>query len=322
VVGALALSKKGAGGEQGPGPDPAARRADSRPEKSVEDKVLQDHLRLAEARKPAERFQALDGMAAHLRAETLRQARREAVDQVAYLVWLHRRVVGEGLLPTAGRLPADGRPLLGPVIAELRRAEGEVRQLLGAVVPKVAAPLRMLAATAHEAAAALQADPAKARLAGPAPEPPAEVPSRSLLRVLVVESLQVVAEDDPVKRADHSTRVVDSLAREIVARAETAAPEETARLGETLGELVDRAVDGNLDEVDPAQADVGRQEAAEQVRRRADAAMAELRQKLAQMPQAARQNLERALQQQRPPKKPFPWKGKPRGGHHKGRGHH
>src|SRR5262249_62047322 len=123
----------------------------------------------------------------------------------AYLAWLHRRVVGEGLLPSAAKLPKTDRRLVDKAVADLRRAEEEV-QKLGRLLPRMRGPLGLLAATAHEAAKSLHENPARGRLPGPVPPKPAEVASLSLLNVLVTESLPVAREEDPVKRAGHSTR--------------------------------------------------------------------------------------------------------------------
>src|SRR5262249_49993608 len=81
-------------------------------ERPLEGRLLQQHLRLAEAEGPAEQFDALAGMAADLRTESFRAARRGADREIAYLVWLHACIVEEGLIPCAGGLPAEEKALL------------------------------------------------------------------------------------------------------------------------------------------------------------------------------------------------------------------
>src|SRR5439155_24592753 len=117
-------------------------------------------------------------------------------------------VVEEGIVRCVGGLPAEGKGSLPRVLAHLRRTEIEVREARKAS-PKASGSLDILEKTAREAIRALEGDPAVRRPAPLGEKPPVELASRDLLRVLVAESLSVVGEDDPARRAGHSSRVAD-----------------------------------------------------------------------------------------------------------------
>jgi hypothetical protein len=308
-LGLLALARKGPTPIEPIATAPAPSTSPSRG--ALEERVLEQHLRLAEDPAPGEELKALNGMATDLRGEALRQARRGAADDLALLGWLYRRVVVDGVLVSAAQVgPKDRR--LEAVSGELQRTVTDVQDLLSRVSPSLAVPLGLMARTAREAVRVLGTDPSRARLTRPEAEPPVALASRQLLCVLVSQSLLVSTEDDPVRRAEHVTRVADTLAHEILERAPTADTEEAARLGQSLEAVVDRAVGGNLEQVDPGELNEGQRKQAAQVRDRAGAALATVKQNLARMPEPARRGLERAFEN---PHKKGPQK------HGKGKGH-
>src|SRR5262249_38317570 len=232
----LILFTRQGGNPQQPSPPDSPSTATVPAERPLEDRLLEQHLRLAEAEGPAEQLEALTHMATDLRTESLRAARRGAEKDVAYLTWLHGRVVDEGIVRCAAELPGGGKASLSPVLAQLRRTADEAREARRES-PKVAASMDVVEATAREAIRALEGDPA-VRPLRQQPQPPVELAASNLLRVLVAESLLVVGEDDPVRRAGHSSRVADSLAKTIVEKGDTTDPQEAARLGEKLGAVV------------------------------------------------------------------------------------
>lgn len=307
-----------------PEPQKSVARA-SRPkeQRQLEDRILEQHLKLAEAQEPVEQVQALGKMATDLKTESLRQARAGAAEDLSYLVWLYRRVVGNGMVRSAAALPAAERGVLKPLIADLKDTQTEAGRLERDAAPGVGGPLRLLVKTAATAVKALQ-KPQEVALFDPVPEqPPVEIGSRSLLKVMVEQSLLVVAEDDPVRRADHSTRVANSLAQAILDRADTADEEEARQLGKSLEAIVERAVNPNLELIDPKEANGGRKKEAEAVRQRVGQAFAAVKQRLPNMPPPARMALERMIEKKhahRPPhhKKPPRPKHKP-GKRHGGR---
>src|SRR5262249_6746776 len=152
---------------------PAPPRAAREPVR-LEERVLEQHLLLAEAQEPAEQLKALGKMAADLRDESLHEARRQKAEDVSFLVWLYRRVLVEGVVGCAVVRRADERALLTPVVADLKKAEAEAGRLARGAAPQLAGPLRLLQQTAGAAARALQADPAAADLEKPPARPPAE----------------------------------------------------------------------------------------------------------------------------------------------------
>src|SRR5262245_27248604 len=95
---------------------PPPRPPTALPPPTLEDRVLEQHLRLAESREPAEQLDALTRIAADLRAESLLQARTRAAEaeDLRLLSWLHGRVARDGIVPLARGLPAPERGRLPP----------------------------------------------------------------------------------------------------------------------------------------------------------------------------------------------------------------
>src|SRR5262245_27359609 len=306
-TGLILFTRKG-GNPQQPSPPDSPSTATVPAERPLEDRLLEQHLRLAEAEGPAEQIDAHTHMSTDLHTESLRAARRGAEKDVAYLAWLHGRVVDEGIVRCAAELPGGGKASLSPVLAQLRRTADEAREARRES-PKVAASMAVVEATAREAIRALEGEPA-VRPLRPQPQPPVELAASNLLRVLVAESLLVVGEDDPVRRAGHSSRVADSLAKTIVEKGDTTDPQEAARLGEKLGAVVNRGVMSNLDQADPEDLDEEQKKEAEQVRKRAGDAVDAIKQNRPRVPEEARQGLERALEGKRPEKPHGHGKGK------------
>jgi hypothetical protein len=120
-------------------------------EDEVMAKLVHRHVQLAEGLPPEQRFQVLAAMAADLGGEALRLAHEPSGD-LAAVVRLYERLLREGVVDRARKLPAGQQPrLLAPVLAELRKAHAEAEAALRTAGPTAAASLRSMAAAARDA---------------------------------------------------------------------------------------------------------------------------------------------------------------------------
>jgi hypothetical protein len=222
----------------GPRSDDAPRNALTSGEELLLARILECDRRLARTERPAEQLLLLDDMAADLRQEAIRRARRGASEDVVLMADLHQRVVRRGVVGRALALPPTDGARLAEVCERLRSAEDEVNRSLAEIEPSAAALLRPLGVAAHDARSRI--DRRQSPGAEPEPEPPTADPGgwRGMLIVLVLEGLQLAEEPDPQRRADSLSELekIDSLLR---------------RAGQVLAEL-DRARQADGDPARPA----------------------------------------------------------------------
>jgi len=120
-------------------------------------RALERQLQVAGGLPPDERFHVLVGLAADLRAESLRLARQPALSELSTVAQLYDQVVREGVMGRARRLPAEQqRRLLLPLLEDLRQTEAEVERTAHNTPADVAESLRGLATTARAARVELQ----------------------------------------------------------------------------------------------------------------------------------------------------------------------
>jgi hypothetical protein len=269
-------------------PQPKAPLPDVWNDGDLRTRLVQQDLRLADAKTALERLDALTGMASELQREATRQAGRVESADLTRLAMLYERVIRDGILPHLRELPADERRTRLPtIIKELRQAEGEAEQT-ARQTPAAAEPLRRLAHTASDASHALE----KSSFDLPGPKPKAPASTSLLIESLVVQGLRLADETDPLKRADICIDVADGLVRTIIDTAKNSGDrQEMVRLGTYLGAL-DRSAADNLKHVDGNAAVATRQAEVQRVRRRAEKAMEDLRRSINEAPPAARPALE------------------------------
>ncbi len=287
----LAFLARSRQGSDGPRPE----RADRQPE-AVEDRVLVHHLVLAETHEPVARLDALNDMAGDVREETIQQAQKGASDDLTLLVWLHARILHEGIQRVARTLPGNPQVLAAPIVAKLEQAERRLKASARDVPKGSALALEQVGRHVHETIVALNGGPAGQP---PATTAPVVLASRSLLQVLVLSSLETAIEEDPVKRAAHSTDVAGRLADTLAEQAGKVEPNEASRLAEALQSVMERGVRNNLEDVDLDKVDDVRRKQMEKVQQRAGAAVEKLQPnnpQLQQLPPEVLQNLLRTLE--------------------------
>lgn len=118
-------------------------------------KVMQRDLRLARARTPLQRVEALADLADDLHAEARALAHAVSADDLTAFADWYREVVGMGLVKQAEvlakTLPAGERMrVLEPIASRLLRAGNDIEQLAGEVAPAAAEALRTMVAAARD----------------------------------------------------------------------------------------------------------------------------------------------------------------------------
>lgn len=96
--------------------------AKTEPLKPLEERILDRHLVLSETSEPQERLTTLNDIAIDIRHESLEQAKRGAAEDLSVLVWLHARILSEGVVRSARLLPVEARIIVNPIVAELEQA--------------------------------------------------------------------------------------------------------------------------------------------------------------------------------------------------------
>lgn len=89
----------------------------------------------------------------------------------------------------------------------------------------------------------------------PQPRPTSSI---ALYNVLIQESLRIADDDDPLLRAGGTSRVADQFAQAITQAAERGDQAEVLRLTKLLSQLLQRGIQDNVQQLDPAQLDASR----------------------------------------------------------------
>ncbi len=109
------------------------------PDQDLVARLIECDVRLAEASTPSQRVETLAQVAAALHRESralsrvaegkVDQAKAASEKELQALARLYRQVIRDGVVPSARKLPTgkERRAILGPIVAELGRAEKEAR---------------------------------------------------------------------------------------------------------------------------------------------------------------------------------------------------
>jgi hypothetical protein len=121
-------------------------------ETGVVAKLVNRHLVLGEGQPPEVRFRQLAGMAVDLRDEALRIASDPEATELPALARLYERVVRDGLVDRASKLPVpQQRHLVRSVLEELQQTQVDAERVAATAQGPTAISLRSMAATAKSA---------------------------------------------------------------------------------------------------------------------------------------------------------------------------
>jgi hypothetical protein len=263
-------------------------------------RTLGHDLRLAETAVPQEQLQALADMAADLRKEATRMIQEGPLEDLPLVSDLYQRVLRQGLIGRAQRLPAPQQELLLPTLAEQLHADRlDLEQAGERTLPAAGDYLwQMEEATEHTARFLRPRAPLGQT--APAPDVGKEAArTSSLLAVLVLGGLRLAEEPHPLPRADCCTDIADKLAEVIALLAAQGHTEEASRLGQLLGDFLERGVANSLTRADAEGLDEIHWTQLQRVGRRARRAGDMLQRNLEHAPWPARNGLLRALEASR-----------------------
>jgi hypothetical protein len=113
-------------------------------------KLMERDLRLATARTPRDRLEILADMADDLQGQTRVAARSAEAEDLGRLAALYERVLREGLLAGARKLPPNQRNLLDAIAVRLTRFGVEAERLAAELTAAPSEALRQIAAASRE----------------------------------------------------------------------------------------------------------------------------------------------------------------------------
>jgi hypothetical protein len=129
-----------------------------RPAPTLMARVLACDLKLAEAKSPRQRVEILAALADELQGETRAVAGVAGTKELQELAQLYEKVVRDGVVARALRLPAaERRQVLEPITEQLSRTRRDLRMLARAERREAAEPLRLIAAAARDGDSRLRA---------------------------------------------------------------------------------------------------------------------------------------------------------------------
>jgi hypothetical protein len=279
--------------------------------------VIENHVGLAVAEAPLDRFAQVDRLADILWQEIVRQVETESTQDLDALGKLYGETIRRGLPRCAFVLSPEEAESRASVAVKLRQRQAEANRVAQVALPTMGDLLRELGGSS--------ADSARRILAGERPDGPAEAPwavGGRILAATVVGSLKLAEERDPLRRADICNDVAESLSELIVFTAWSGEEETAGQLGHHLNEVVDRGVKTNLARYQASGPDDSRKAEYERVAQRGQHSIEVLQRNLERAPPAARKGLQRALEAKLSHGKGPPAKGdSATPGRGKGKGH-
>jgi hypothetical protein len=236
---------------------------------------------------PGAQLDALELLAADVRADATARAAAGDLEPLPRLVTVHNRLVRAGVGRQLRRLPdAERAAATTRAVERLNRAADDVTSAAGRLPPAVGESLRALATACRDSSAALQrTQPPDDD--GPAPATP--------LEVLTAQTLRVSATEAPLARADECAHLAAVLSQVACVLAIGDRADDAARVGESLNAVLELGVAANLERVEAGDTAGKLRDQVKQVRDHAARATDALERNLAKAPTAARPGLERAL---------------------------
>jgi len=206
----------------------------------LEEATLKVHIDIAQEMMRGKQLGNLVELAAAIRKETFKSAQEKKANDLALLTWLSGRVLQDGiqkiLREEGGGMTQEARDAARAFLDETAAAVAGLTAKNPSEV--VGNPLRQLGRQVREVKAFCFDG-------GPEPPPlPLQPPAEGnvLLQVMVIRTVELAQQTDPIARADASVWVADALAK----RLEQADGKEAQRLTASLDKVVQDAVCVNL----------------------------------------------------------------------------
>jgi hypothetical protein len=118
-------------------------------EKTLAGKLLELDMKLAQTDSPRQRVETLAKLAQNLEGESRSLAQVAAPKDLHSLAKLYSKVVEEGLVQRARKLPAkERRQVLDPILSQLMVAKKEAEEMMQKAPPEKAAPFQVIAVAA------------------------------------------------------------------------------------------------------------------------------------------------------------------------------
>ncbi len=265
----------------------------ARPAVDLLDPLIDNHIRLAAAEAPVQRFELVAELSDVLWEEISRQAGSKPTADLLVLSQLYSQVVGDALPIRSQALGPVNQAARERVANVLTDRQLSSKQLAANAIPTVGEVLLLAGDRSGQAA--------KLIVSGELPpdselREPGKIPANDLVSTVVARSLKLAEADDPLRRASESSDLADDLSRSIVFTSLIGDADTSETLGAYLGDVVDRGVMVNLARFEPEGADDARLREFEQIKRRGEQAVEVLRRNLERAPEPARKGLLRAIE--------------------------
>lgn len=256
--------------------------------------LVDSHTQTAAVTSPEDRLARLVSLSDVLWTQTVKES--QSTGSTGNLEWLgdaYTTIVENDLPAVARELPAGQQEAALVLATNLDGRAAEIESMLSASTPAHAEILRQLQASAQHSSARLTKkvkDPAS-------PRQRRWSDSTNLLPLVVEQTVAIAREDNPIERADHSTALAESFAKDILVTSLRGEETRAATLGGHFGRVLEQGIAVNLKRIDPAKATYQQTRRYQQVVARAQQSILFLQQSLEAAPPGARQSLAVAMQQ-------------------------
>ncbi len=276
----------------------------SREDRALLDRLINNHIQLSVADDSVERFNLLAQLSNMLWSELLRQAESGPTMNLPKVSRLYQRVVSYALPRRAHSLSPESAEMLALLSEQLQHRSEQAGQLSGQIIPAAAEQLLSAGERSAVSAELIRAGslPTDTEISGEF-----AVERHDWLTVVVERSIDLSEEEDPLVRARRSSDVADSLSAAIIFTSLEGEAKECEELGICLARVVDQSLMVNLENCELAQFDELQLAEFNDLKQAGKRAEEVLRRNLEKAPVAARKGLERALKAHEKSHRGPPW---------------
>ncbi len=255
--------------------------------------LIDNHVRLAAAENPADRFQLLAELSDALWRQIVREVEAGPTADLLLVSQLYAYVVADALPRGSHALGHVDDPIRREAATALNGRRADAERLAGKATPVVAEVLRRVSDQSDAAAEQI----AQGEL--PQEATPKLAAVNNLLTIVLASNLKLAEEVDPLRRASQSSDIADQLSQTIVFTALGGDEATAEQLGGMLEDVVERGVMVSLARFEPDGEDAPRRAEYEQIKQHNQRAIEVLQRNLERAPAAARKGLQRALEAKR-----------------------